>query len=82
MHPCDNNSYATILNIGSYSSSIFLKSRLSAEFKKICLMTNRLNPRLARAKLNADSVIARWLDVVQLAIPFPISGVMKLAVAK
>lgn len=58
MHPCDNSSYATILNIGSYSSSIFLKSGVSAEFKKICLMANRLNPRLARAKLNADSVIA------------------------
>ena len=58
MHPYDNDSYATILNIGSYSSSIFSKSGLSAEFKKICLMTNRLNPRLARAKLNVDSFIA------------------------
>ncbi len=59
---CVNSTYATILNIGSYSSSIFSMSGLDAEFKKICLMTNRLNPRLARAcvraKLNADSFIA------------------------
>jgi len=57
MHPYDD-SYATILNISSYSSSIFSKSGLSAEFKIICLMTKRLNPRLARAKPNVDSFIA------------------------
>ena len=56
MHPYDD-SYATILNISSYSFSIFSKSGLSAEFK-IIWMTNCLNPRLARAKLNVDSFIA------------------------
>ena len=36
MHPYDNDSYATILNIGSYSSSIFFKVRcLRGIFKNL-----------------------------------------------
>ena len=48
-----NSTYETILNMGSYSSSTFFKSGVNGEFKKICLTTNRLNPRRARAKLSA-----------------------------
>jgi hypothetical protein len=49
----DNSIYETILNMGSYSSSTFFKSGVIGKLKKICLTTNRLNPRRVRAKLNA-----------------------------
>jgi len=50
--------HTAILNICSYSFGTFPNSATDAELeKRICLMTKRFSPRLARAKLSSDSFI-------------------------
>ncbi len=50
--------YTAILNMASYSLSTLSNSACDAELgKRMRLMTNIFRPRLARAKLNSDSLI-------------------------
>ena len=50
--------YPAILNMASYSFSTLSNSACDAELgKRMRLITNIFRPRLARAKLNSDSLI-------------------------